>query len=182
MDYYKTYRDQVKFELDRTQELLDKKLLEKEEIDFEIALLNNNSARILREYSDPLSHFNLDKILRDFNNDKKVFVNKESKSTLSFIENNYFFESTVKPKLIETYFCGITSMATQAYGLVYQIGKIKFRITIPLYKIADSESYKKLYYELYNQDSEHSYTLIFRTRFVEEMAPAIKKYLEEKLK
>lgn len=71
MDFNQDYRKTIKNNLDKTQDLLTLKQSEMKNLTFEIELLHENMANILRGYADPLRVFDLEKIWRDFDNDTK---------------------------------------------------------------------------------------------------------------
>lgn len=109
---------------------------------------------------------------------QKKFKDKESKSNFSFIERNYFFNKDYGQKLIEVRAFGYDSIA---YEFLYKVGKKIFEISVPIYAKTTADNYDQAYYKLFSQDQdcEYSYTLVFKTRFAEELADAVEKYLED---
>ena len=100
---------------------------------------------------------------------------EDNKVRLRIIEE-WFFDKGTKRKLIEIVCFGYDEMA---YEFKYQVKNKTFIISIPVFKNANSENYYRFYYEIQNQETEHTYTVVARTHFLVEMKELIKKYLSE---
>ena len=162
-------------------QISEKLLKDKQEqlatLTYEIQIIKANSARLVREYGDALQYMNFHSLWLDFDNDSHKFKNniEDNKMRLRMIES-WFFDNNTKRKLVEIVCFGY---GEAAYEFKYQVKDKIFIIKIPIFGNANSENYHCSYYEIQNQDTEHSYTIVARTHFLDEMKDLVKKYLSE---
>lgn len=165
--------DLFRASLKKSEEILSSKEVELENLQYEVAIIKENSARLVREYTDALQYMDFHSIWLDYKEDHK-FKNKDNKVRLSIIED-YFFSRDTKRKLLEIICFGYNE---QAYEFKYKVGDKIFIILIPIFKTATVDNYNQLFYEIQNQDDEHCYSVVARTRFLDEMKEEVAKYLK----
>lgn len=168
------YKNQLKSSIGRTEKLVYSKKSQIDDLEYEILALKEKMSNLLRAYPDPLSTLDFCKIYKDFNSETHKFNKeaKESKGWVAFIEKNFLFGKDFKPNLI-----GLSDYNfSESYWFEYQLGKKKIIISIPMFKTATPENYNKLQYELMEVESEHSYSVFFRTYFVEEFMSKIREF------
>ena len=91
------YEENIKTKLDRNEKLLQSKLTQIADLQYETELITNASIEIIRGISDHVQMTDLHKIWIDFDNDKGKFKpdGKDSKTRLKFIEENCVFDGEV---------------------------------------------------------------------------------------
>ena len=170
------YEESVKIKLDRNEKLLQSKLTQIADLQYEAELITNASIEIIRGIPDHVQMTDLHQIWLDFDNDKGKFrpEGKDSKAKLKFIEKNYVFDGEV-PKDVKLK--GIT-LYGYCWGLWldYVRNDKEFRIALPCYKNANKENYKSLSYSIATVDN-CSYTTVFSTRFLSELKDGVTKFL-----
>lgn len=170
------YEENIKTRLNRNEKLLQSKLTQIADSQYEAELIANASVEIIRGISDYVQMTDLHKIWIDFDNDKSKFKpdGKDSKVRLKFIEKNYVFDGEV-PKDVKLK--GIT-----LYGYCWELwlnyvrdGK-EFRIVLPFYKNVSKENYRNLSYSIETVDG-YSYEIVFSTMFLSELKDGVTKFL-----
>lgn len=170
------FEDDIMARLAKNERLLQSKLTQITDLQYEADLIEKDSVSIINGISDHVQKTDLRKIWLDFDHDKGKFKpdGKGSKAMLKFIEENYVFNGEV-PKDVKLK--GIT-----LYGFCWALwldyirdGK-EFRIALPCYKSADKNNYKSLSYEIMTVDGCFC-TVVFSTRFLSELKDGVTKFL-----
>lgn len=177
LDVLLSVEDQFRQNFTRSEKLLKDKQEQLETLTYETQIIKENSARLVREYSDELQYMNFHALWLDFDNNSHKFKNdiENNEVRLRMIED-WFFDKDTKRELVEIVCFGHDETA---YEFKYQVRDKIFVISIPVFKNANSKNYYSFYYEIQNQNTEHSYTTVARTHFLDEMKELVKKYLSE---
>lgn len=169
--------DQFRRKFKMSEKLLEDKQEQLEALTYETQIIKENSARLIREHKDTLQYIDFHSLWLDFKNDNHKFKDniEDNKVRLKLIED-WFFDKDMERKLVEIICFGYEPIA---YEFKYQVKDKTFIINIPVFKNANSENYRRFCYEIQNQDTEHSYTIVARTHFLSEMKDLVRKYLSE---
>lgn len=171
------YGENIKTKLDRNEKLLQSKLIQIADLQYEAELIADASIEIIRGISDHVQATDLHKIWLDFDNDKGKFKpdGKDSKTRLKFIEENYVFDGEV-PKDVK-----LKKITLFGYGwelwLDYARGDKEFKIALPCYKNANKDNYRSLSYSIATVDS-CTYTTVFSTRLLSELRDGVSNFLK----
>ena len=177
LDY--SYEESVKTKLNRNEKLLQSKLTQIADLQYEVDLITDTSIEIVRNISDYVQSMDLYKMWRDFDPETNKFkpdneVGRESRDGLKFIETNYLFNGG-KPK-------NVCFKRISLYGFCWELwlhyirNKKEFIITLPFYGNANINNYKSLNYAIMTVNG-CSYTTVFSTRFLLELKDGVTKFL-----
>lgn len=172
-DYY-----DVKSKITQNEYLIQRKLNQVSDLQYEIELIAESSIEIIRGISDQVQATDLHKIWLDFDHDKGKFKpeGNDSKARFKFIEENYVFDGEV-PKGVK-----LKDITLYGYGwalwIYYTYNGEEFVITLPCYKNVNKDNYKSLGYEIMSVDG-CSYTTVFITRFLSELKDGVTKFLNK---
>lgn len=170
------FDEDVTTRLAKNEKLLQSKLAQIADLQYEAELITDASIEIIRGIRDQVQVTDLHKIWLDFNHDKGEFKpdGKDSKARLKFIEENYVFDGKV-PKDVKLK--GITLYGyCWALWLDYVRGGKEFRVALPCYKNVNKENYKSLSYEIMTVDGCFC-TVVFSTMFLSELKDGVTKFL-----
>lgn len=176
MDYTTVYEKDIQAKLDRNEKLLQTKIEQIADLQYEAELIANASIAIIREIQDQVQVTDLHKIWLDFDNDKGRFKpdGKDSNARLKFIEKNYVFDGEV-PKDVKLKSIILYGYCWELWLNYVRNGK-EFRIALPCYKNANKDNYKSLSYSIATVDG-CSYEIVFSTMFLSELKDGVTKFL-----
>ena len=172
-EYTKEYRKQLQNSLDKDNALLINKHKQVEDLNYEISLIKNHSVQSLKDFSDPLQAIDFQSIWRDFDHEKHKFTNKESRNTIAFLEENFFFAKDTKRKLLEV----VQFQFGESYDFIYEVDGGKIIIAIPKYRLTNEDNYLTIGYKLAWIEDDYMHHVVFHTKFVEEMYNEVQKLL-----
>ncbi len=178
------FGDDITTRLDNNEKLLQSKLSQIADWQYEADLIKESSVNIIRGISDHVQSTDLYKMWHDFDHEKGKFKTNDegdtkSRDRLRFIEMAYLFENG-KPKDVKLKNITLYGLCWELW-LTYTKGKKEFIITFPFFRNADKDNYKDLSYSIMTVDG-CSYTTVFKTRLLSELKDGVSKFLNEVLK
>lgn len=173
-----SYESNLQTKLAKNDCLLQSKLAQITDLQYEAELIKADSVNIIRGIADHVQLTDLHKIWCDFDHDKGKFKpdGKDSKTRLKFIEENYLFSNGI-PKDLKLKDITLYSFCWELW-LKYVRDKEEFIITLPFFKNATKDNYKDLSYSIMTVD-KCSYTTVFKTRILFELKDGVSKFLGE---
>ncbi len=171
-----SYEENIKTELKKNDELLNKKLTELADLQYEVELIKEHGLNIVKGIYDSIQGYNLHQIWSDFDHDKHTFKpdGGSSRNRLKYIEMAFLFENG-RPKDIKLKNIVMYGYAFELW-LIYTKGEEEFAITLPVFKTADKENYKQLSYRIMSVH-ECTYNVVFVTQFLSELKDGVAKFL-----
>ena len=174
-----SYEKNIETKLDRNEKLLQSKLTQIADLQYEVELITDASIGIIRNISDYVQCMDLYKMWRDFDPETNRFkpdseVGRKSRDGLKFIETSCLFKDG-KPK-------NVCFKRISLYGICWELwlhyvkNKKEFIITLPFFKNVNKNNYRDLGYAIMAVDG-CSYTTVFKTRILSELKDEVTKFL-----
>lgn len=178
MNYTISYESDIKIKLDKNGKILQKKLEELSDLQYEIELIKKNSLGTVKGIHDSIQSVDLPQIWRDFDHEKHKFNpdGSKSKNQLKYIEMAYLFKSG-RPKDVKLKDIVLYGFNFETW-LVYMKGNKEFVITLPIFRNAEENNYADLGYKIFAVDG-CCYELEFKTLFLSEVMDGVSKFLDK---
>lgn len=180
-NYNISYEESIKQDLAKSEKLLNDKIDLIREIEFEVNIIKNNIVNLLKNFPDPLHWIDLHEIWVSFNRKTRKFPRdaRKAKKDMDFLEKNFFFNKDYDAKLTDITHLGMYE--SMGYGFTYQIGDLIFVIELPNYKATTIDNYEGMYVQFMVQTSDNVYDVVFRDRYIYDLAMFIDGYLQQRL-
>lgn len=171
-------KGQIKEDLDRCEGLISDKNQSISDLQFEVEVLNEHRVETIRMLGDIFQTLDFHALCSDFDHKTHKFTKNASsnKFIISIVIRTLFGID----KELNIKFLDVLSEGWESYAYEFRFSYFKkhFSVKIPIFARATKESFNRLYYEFLEETGEISYTVRYRTRYLEELQKDAENFLK----